>query len=186
MKKTLRLLTLSIFVCVAFASILRPVAAAPNAVGLSQESNPNYGVITSTPNADGSIIHIVKEGESCWTIAMAYGLTCSEIQVNSGNSAQAEEVYVGTTLVIRRPFTPTPTNNHTPTPTRITPMATVNRPTFTPMPSFSPFPTATATPPLPLTQHVFGNSQKVGLGMAALSLVGLVLLVIFGFLKKEK
>jgi len=78
-------------------------------------------IITSTPNPDGSIIHIVREGETLWDIAMAYGTTGAEIMTNTGNSPLATDVYVGQILIIRlaNPATQTPTL--TPTPTRITP-----------------------------------------------------------------
>jgi len=54
-------------------------------------------IITSTPNPDGSIIHIVREGETLWDIAMAYGTTGAEIMTNTGNSPLATDVYVGQT-----------------------------------------------------------------------------------------
>lgn len=181
MKLLRRLIPPLLLAAVVFFLFTGSALAAPAA----QEPTPDYGVITSTPNPDGSIIHIVREGESCWTIAMAYGLTCSQIQVNSGNSAEAQEVYIGSRLIIRPPFTPTPTNNNTPTPTRITPNPTLARPTRTPQPSPTLRPTPTATIEPPFLHKIFADSQKVGLTMAALSAVGLIVVIIFGFLRND-
>ncbi|MFZ3071024.1 MAG: LysM peptidoglycan-binding domain-containing protein, partial [Anaerolineaceae bacterium] len=67
-------------------------------------------IITSTPNPDGSVIHIVKEGETLWSIAIAYGTTGAEIMTNTGNSPESKDVYAGQRLVIRlaSPATQTP------------------------------------------------------------------------------
>lgn len=143
-------------------------------------------VVTSTPNPDGSIIHVVKEGESLWLIAMAYGVTMQEIQINTGNSPEAVDVYERQVLVIRKAFTPTPTSDFTVTPTRITPQPTVPRPTRTPVPSKTPAPTFTPTATPRPFDVIMGNSKHVGLTMAGISFVGLVLVLIFGFLKRQK
>jgi|GEM_PF-1641747 LysM domain. len=76
---------------------------------LAQEATPNtYGILTSTPQPDGSIYHIVQSGESLWVISAAYGVPGSEIMVLNGNSPEANEVYINQVLLIRRAKHPHP------------------------------------------------------------------------------
>ena len=153
----------------------------------AQEPTPNtYGILTSTPQPDGSIYHIVQPGESLWVISAAYGISGSEIMVLNGNSAAANEVYINDVLLIRRANTPTPTSNFTATPLPTTPRPTVFMPSRTPIPTKTPIPTATPTLPPSTAQLLFGDSQKVGLIMVAISAVGLLLVITFGFLKKPR
>jgi len=153
----------------------------------AQISTPEYpGVIVSTPQADGAIYHYVVYGDNLWSIADAYGMTPSEIMILNGNSADADEVYAGTTLLIRKANTPTPTIETTPTPIERTLQPTISQPTLTPIPTKTALPTPTATPPASTSQKIFGNSQKVGLTMMSVSLVGIILVVIFGFIRKPK
>ncbi|MGI6259391.1 MAG: LysM peptidoglycan-binding domain-containing protein [Anaerolineaceae bacterium] len=152
----------------------------------AQASTPVYqGVIVSTPNADGSIYHYVVYGDTLWNIAEAYGVSPRDIMILNGNSPDANEVYAGTYLLIRKANTPTPYVELSPTPVEHTPRPTLNQPSRTPIPSNTPLPTATATPPPSLSQRVFGNSQHVGLTMISISLLGIILVVIFGFLRKS-
>ncbi len=153
----------------------------------AQSPTPNtYGILTSTPQPDGAIYHIVQPGESLWVISAAYGIPGSEIMVLNGNSAEANEVYIGDVLLIRRANTPTPTSNVTPTPIPTTPQPTLFIPSRTPIPTKTPLPTATPTLPPSTAQMLFGDSQKVGWTMVAVSGVGLLLVIAFGFLKKPR
>ena len=162
---------------------LNPAAEHPQ-----QEATSSYvnTIITSTPNADGSIIHIVREGETLWAIALAYGLTGAEIMTNSGNSPLATDVYVGQILIIRLANPATPTLTLTPTPTRITPQPTQLRPSLTPVPSHTPQPTPTETRVPPIYQRAFADGKTVGLVLAGLSGIGALVVLVFGFLKKVK
>ena len=166
---------------------LAVLVALPFSKSLAQSPTPNtYGILTSTPQVDGSIYHIVQPGESLWVISAAYGIPGSDIMVLNGNSAAANEVYIGDRLLIRRANTPTPTSNVTPTPMPTTPRPTVFVPSRTPIPTKTPLPTVTPTLPPSTTQLLFGDSQKVGLTMIAISGVGLLLVIVFGFLKKPR
>ena len=153
----------------------------------AQSPTPNtYGILTSTPQPDGAIYHIVQPGESLWVISQAYGIPGSEIMVLNGNSPEANEVYIGDVLLIRKAYTPTPTSNVTPTPIPTTPQPTVFIPSRTPIPTKTPLPTATPTLPPSTAQILFGDSHKVGLTMVAISGIGLLLVAYFGFLKKPR
>lgn len=96
-------------------------------------------VITSTPHSDGSVIHIVQQGQACWDIAIAYNTTCAVL--GSVNNLDAKyDVFIGEALVMPTPtLTITPTVTATfPTPTRtITPthMPATITPTMMPSPT---------------------------------------------------
>jgi len=161
--------------------------AMPLGKALAQSPTPNtYGILTSTPQPDGAIYHIVQPGESLWVISQAYGIPGSEIMVLNGNSPEANEVYIGDVLLIRKAYTPTPTSNVTPTPIPTTPQPTVFIPSRTPIPTKTPLPTPTPTLPPSTAQILFGDSHKVGLTLVAVSGIGLLLVVYFGFLKKPR
>lgn len=146
----------------------------------------NDGVTISTPNADGSIYHVVVYGDTLEEISNAYGVPAQTIQAQSGNSPDATELYEGVVLVIRFASTKTPTNQFPPTPTRPTPTPTIPRPTRTPMPTRTPFPTLTPTATVPAYYPLLGDSHRVGLVMAGASFVGLLLVIVFGFIRRPK
>ena len=161
--------------------------AMPLGKALAQSPTPNtYGILTSTPQPDGSIYHIVQAGESLWVISAAYGIPGSEIMVLNGNSPEASEVYIGDVLLIRKANTPTPTSNVTPTTIPTTPRPTVFVPSRTPIPTKTLLPTVTPTLPPSTAQILFGDSHKVGLTMVAISGIGLFLVAYCGFLKKPR
>lgn len=81
---------------------------------------PAAVVITSTPQPDGSLIHVVRPGESLWTIAVAYGVYIQDIQRMNDMSFDQEKIISGEKLRI-------PTRQ----PTFLTPKAA---PTATPVP----------------------------------------------------
>ena len=72
-------------------------------------------VAISTPDADGSIKHIVQPGQALWSIAITYGTTVEHLQALNNLSAKAV-IYEGETLLIRLANTPTPSPTITPTP----------------------------------------------------------------------
>ena len=79
-------------------------------------------VIPNTPNADGSIIHVVQLGDSLIVIAIAYDVPVDDL-LKLNNLQLNSVIRTGQQLTIRPAFTPTPTLT-TSTPTR--------RPTPTP------------------------------------------------------
>ncbi|MCJ7695801.1 MAG: LysM peptidoglycan-binding domain-containing protein, partial [Anaerolineaceae bacterium] len=108
----------------------------------SDDTAPLSQIITSTPDKDGIVVHVVKAGETLWAIAIAYGTTGAEILINSGFNPNATGVFVGQVLTIRTAASVTATLTPTETPIPPTPTNTPIRPTRTPLPSLTPGPTA--------------------------------------------
>lgn len=144
------------------------------------------GVIISTPQADGAIYHQVVDGDTLFGIAEAYGMTPSDIMILNGNSPTATEIYIGQFLLIRQGTVATATLEPAPTIAPFTPQPTIDQPTRTAIPTKTPQPTPTPTTPPSTTQMLFGDSQRLGLTLIAGSVIGIGLVVIFGFLRKSK
>ena len=184
--KKLDLLLLIALLTVAIFS--QHTLASAKSYAQEDQPTPTYSswIITSTPNPDGSIVHIVQEGETLWDISLAYGVPGAEIMGNSGNSPTVTDVYVGQVLIIRPPNSSTQTPTLTSTPTRITPQATLLRPTLTPIPTQTLFPTLTPTDQPNVLFRAFADTHTVGIAMVSISGVGILLVLVFGFFKKSK
>jgi LysM repeat protein len=101
-------------------------------------------VIPNTPKPDGSVSHLVRPGETLWSIAIAYKTTIAELKAI--NRLADDSIYPGDTLTIFFPAatqTPAPTATATSVPTA-TPFVfwTV---TSLPEPTASPVPSAPVT-----------------------------------------
>lgn len=126
-------------------------------------------VYPNTPNADGSVVHVVQPGETVWQIAMAYGV--SEADIMQLNPQMGTFIYPGDTLLIRAGHTPTPTAP-TSTPT-LRPTATA-WPTLTSTVADSPTPTRVPTAAMPRSTGMI--TAAVILVSALLAAGGLTLL----------
>jgi len=143
-------------------------------------------MIKSTPGVDGSIIHVVGYGQSLWSIADAYKVKIDQIRALNGIPQDYSTINTGQELLIQPAFTPTATYSFeeiatlTKTYEPTAPPATATRTTTsTPLPS--PTPTLAATS-LPVEKSESGENPT-GLVVMGISLVGLVVVVIFGFFK---
>jgi uncharacterized protein YkwD/LysM repeat protein len=130
-------------------------------------------VLTSTPNPDGSIIHIVKEGESLLLIALSYNVPLQTIREFNGFITQGVIIVPGQQIVIRKSFSDTSTGQ-----AKIT---TTNQPssTATTAPSFTPRPPMTVTPsqsPIPLTATPTPTPKPSFISQVSLGGVGLFIL----------
>jgi LysM repeat protein len=56
---------------------------------------------TSTPGPNGIISHLVKEGETLWTIAISYGVTIDELRLLNGLPVDSNVISIGQTLLVR-------------------------------------------------------------------------------------
>lgn len=149
-----------------------------NTVATTDLSNYVQPVITSTPNVDGDIYHIVQYGQSLYTIATWYGVTVGKIK--ELNTLTSDAIYEGQKLLIS--ILPTVTI----TPTRT---ATVPQPTRTQSPTSAPStprPTMTATPtqkPSLGSELAKIDRQYLGLGILVVSAIGFLIVFFFSFLK---
>jgi len=156
--------------------------AGPNqATQTPQEVVP---VTVSTPEENGSILHVVQPGQALWSIAIAYEVTTAQLATLNGLDPETPTIYAGQTLLIRAAFTPTvsPTITQTSPPPTFTPRPT-RRPS-TPLPTV---PTATPTPQplLPKISFQLGSRQALGLGLVIFSGLGLLGLVIIALLGRR-
>jgi hypothetical protein len=71
-------------------------------------------VITATPRPDGSIVHVVQEGQTLWTIAAVYGLDLAQLLSLNG-LAEDSFVHPGDEVIVRPAATATPTDAPSPT-----------------------------------------------------------------------
>lgn len=148
------------------------------AVATPDTSNYVQPVVTATPDGNGNIYHVVQYGQSLYAIATWYGVTIETIK--QLNSLTSDSIYEGQELLIS--IKPTPTI----TPTRT---ATVPQPTRTPaatkaLPTPAPTVTATVTPKPSFSGMMASiDRQYLGLGLLAISAVGLLVVLFMFFLK---
>ncbi len=181
-----------IFALAALAlAIVLPVQAATRGYDLAvhrlqvQDTQPAVApVITSTPNPDGSVIHVVGFGQTLIMIANAYGIKLD--QLKQQNNILGDVIYEGRQLLIQGSSTPTlsPTVTLTPRPPTGTPRPT-RTPTLPPTITRTPTATATATPKpfLPRLEEI--DTHTLGTIIIGLSGIGLVLVVASFFRKKK-
>lgn len=146
-----------------------PAAYTPGATGLPKIPVVSTGtVIPSTPNADGSIIHVVRKGDTIYAIAFAYGIPVEELLRLNGLTLDSV-IYVGKQLIIRPVFTPTPTSP-TSTPTR----------RYTPTPWLTSTATLTATSTALVATPAPKAAIPISTGVVSVSVIILLALVIAG------
>ncbi len=155
---------------------------------------PTSTVLAETPiptraaEADGSITHEVSAGESLWTISMAYGVDVNTLIGINDLDAKGPVIYPGQKIIIQPAFTQTvsPTPSETPRqPTRTA------RPTATLRPTREAgavtevvvLPTATLKS-VSLPGNITAR-QQVGLGVLAVSGIGILAMVVIGLLKRR-
>jgi LysM repeat protein len=118
--------------------------SAPAEVQLQDTAAPTSPpLVTSTPNADGSLVHEVQPGQALWSIAIAYGVTLQDLY-NLNGLSEGAVIQPGDKLVVRQAL-PTLTATLTLTPT-ITLPPTVTRSPATRTPGASSTPSQPETP----------------------------------------
>lgn len=152
---------------------------------------PVAPLLTSTPNPDGSIVHVVGAGQSLWSIAIAYGVKIADILKLNNLNANTQVVYAGQKLTIRKanPATQTPGITATHPPATKTPTVSPIPGTPTPVPTETVTPTTTPTP-VPTSwisawvpQGAAGQ-KAMGIAIVAVCVLGLVVVGVTGFRKR--
>ncbi len=150
--------------------------ARPTTSGLPQdyspgvEANLNGGddiivpVKLSTPNPQGDVYHEVQQGQSLWSIAIAYGVHIADIQ-RLNSLGQSITLQRGAKLLVKRIGTPTPAPpTATPTETEVpslAPTLDLPSPTVVIVPS--------ATPPMAyMSSAVASGGAVAAIAVAAL------------------
>jgi LysM repeat protein len=149
---------------------------------------PIYLVQTTTPKPDGSVIHTVMSGQTLIGIAIAYGLTVSEIK--GLNNLTNDVIYVGDKLVIQAANTPGPTATTTATTTPTRAATPTRNPTRTPTPSSTPVVTSITTPADPAQNNTSQpGSDPLGnilvLAIIGLAAGGVILMILGSFMKRS-
>ncbi len=172
--------------------VYRPPQNNYDTSGSQQEATPQApvgAVVTVTPGSDGSIVHIIKYGETLVEIANAYGISLNQLISLNKLDPKKPVYYANQALIIRLAFTATPymTATFTPAP-----------PTRTPAPSRTPHPTKTATPfhtpvptrtdtaeplvKLPTIEELGPVRPIMAYAFIAISAIGLVVLLFTAFI----
>jgi LysM repeat protein len=132
----------------------------------------------ATPDENGKVIHVVKNLQTLWGIAIAYGTTVD--QIKAANGLTKDTIFTGQELVIQAAYTPTPLPTATITP---------RPPTRTPIPQQTAQPVATVQKPV--ANNTAGNSilnmDRKTLGLVLILICGVGLgLMILGTANKDK
>ncbi len=122
--------------------------------------------VTSTPQADGTVYHLVGYGQTLGTIAGMYGVTVQ--QLVDRNNVDPDRIYAGQKLWIMKVDTPTAVPTDLPTLTTF--------PTESPAATFTPVPALTQTPPPAPPADV--NTRNLGMVMIFLFMGGFLFYVL--------
>lgn len=146
---------------------------------------------TSTPEKDGSIVHIVGYGQTLWSIASIYGVTTDEIRKLNNLTEGATLIKPGQKLVIRQPLQSF----------QQTPSSVAEEETDEPSATATSTPTRTALPLLPIETKTTqlqatympaaavvsdqSNNFFFAVGLITFCAVGLVIVWTSAFRKKK-
>jgi len=144
-------------------------------------------VTTSTPQADGTVVHVVQFGQSLWAIADAYDISMADLLAMNGLTEE-DAIFPDQQLLIVRGTGETPVPSPT-EPSKIEMQASAQKaPTATPKPTQmnSPTPQTSVTMVATLETNTQGNFIKnifsgdsllIGIGLVVVSILGIVLLL---------
>ncbi|HSM25348.1 MAG TPA: CAP domain-containing protein [Anaerolineaceae bacterium] len=142
-------------------------------------------VVIVTPQLDGSVVHEVLDGQSLWAIAIAYNVRIAEI-IQWNNLLPTPQIFVGERLIVQ--LAPTATISPTITNTLLPPTRTItpSQTPITPQPSATITATPTQTPKPPFSVYSMESQQRkiIGWGISIICLLGFVIVMIRGFLRK--
>ncbi len=143
-------------------------------------------VITNTPQIDNSIIHEVLDGQSLWSIALAYGITIDDI-IRLNNLGTDPVIFSGQRLIVRLAPTATlsPTVTNTPIPATRTSTPTMTPKTPTATATITPTPTATPRDYFSIRKIDPNQRKWIGMGLVIICGIGLLMVILTGFRRKK-
>jgi len=146
---------------------------------------------TSTPNPDGSIVHVVQPGEALWSIAVMYKVSLSQIYTLNGMT-ESSIIRPGQKIVIQRAdrtLTPTVDKTATQTPTlTIAPTRPHATDTGTPADvdgGLTPSPAEQATSTAPGGSGLTLRMDPMLVFIAVIAVVGTALLLVGSLLRRR-
>ena len=170
---------------IVLGSSIEPQATTAPSTGPTSTPAPIIqSITTSTPNPDGSVIHIVQYGETLWTIVEAYNVNMPDLLALNGLTEEDAIFPDQQLLIIPASIEVQETPETTGTPGEVT-----STPTLAPSPTatrtFALSPTLMAEDitetPEPRTnflRNIFsGDTLIVGIGLVAVSVLGIALLL---------
>jgi len=171
---------------------IRPGTDAVTVTPGPESSDPFIPLVTSTPNQDGVIVHVVRPGETLWGIAQSYGVTIDDIRNLNLMAPDASIIYIGQELLIGTSvITPPAFPNEAPimaNPTDDIPAVsdtavvfTIDTDTPTPSITVIPSPASTEVTNGKSTKHPTGNRSILLLAVLVVGIIGLLITRIFGF-----
>lgn len=104
--------------------------ATPTAAAVSQLV---VGVVTAQPDAAGRVVHVVRSGQTLWSIADAYGTSVANLAAINGLTGEQPTIYIGQRLVVRVVDLAL-TSTSAPQPTRLVTATPLPAPTLTGLP----------------------------------------------------
>ncbi len=149
-------------------------------------------VETAAPSEDGSVTHIVKEGESLQLIALSYDVSMDSIISYNNLLPQANILYPDQKLIIRKAFGDTSEGAAVITATGQPKPTATTAPTFTPRPPVTKTPPPTDLPPTAIptaTPKPSIESQitpgVIGLGIVLVGVIGLIVTAVIYFRRRR-
>jgi LysM repeat protein len=76
------------------------ISATTQAAATHDYSNYVYSVVTATPQSDGSVKHVVQNGQTLTSIADAYGITVEDLRKRNNMTKDESTIWTGQELVI--------------------------------------------------------------------------------------
>jgi hypothetical protein len=163
---------------------VRPAKGAPTVIPNQGTPVPFVPYLTSTPDADGSILHVVGYGQSLWSIAISYGVTVNDLRCLNGIAGDSTVIQVGQKLLVRPASAVTPalaeeTSSITPIPVTDTPIPFTKTiaPTETVIPSL----TSTIVPTNTAADLSLNGVRISGEVALLIAVIGFVIVLYFGF-----
>ena len=144
---------------------------------------------TSTPNAEGEVIHVVQNGQALWNIADAYDVSIEDIRLLNNIPIDSTVINIGQELLIMR-VTVQPTVAEeviTPSPAEVTqrPSATATS-LMTETEGISAIVIETPTPEIAQKQPVKTTSINFIYILVTVILIGLLFFSYFGFIRTKE